>query len=94
MTLNFRSYLSTLFASALLLGASSAAWCADAVAAPATANAIITVKPARSAAEATTLGSNEVIAYTGKNRAQVTSVERLQGDQAAMQLFIFLDDST
>lgn len=94
MTFNFRSYFSMLFASALLVGASSAAMAADADAASATANAVITVKPVRSGAEAKTLGSNEVIAYTGKNRAQVTSVERLQGDQAAMQLFIFLDDST
>jgi hypothetical protein len=94
MTLNFRSYSLALFASALLLGASSAVLSADAGSVPVTANAVITVKPARANAEAKTLGSNEVVAYTGKNRAQVTALERLQGDQAGMQLFIFLDDST
>lgn len=60
----------------------------------ATADAIITVKGSRASLEAKSLASNDVFAYSGSNRAEVTSLERLTGEQGSMQLFIFLDDST
>ena len=60
----------------------------------ATADAIITVKGSRASLESKPLASNDVFAYAGSNRAEVTSLERLSGDHASMQLFIFLDDST
>ncbi len=67
---------------------------ADAHEGSSTANAVITVKGARASLEAKQLASTDVFAYSGTNRTQVTSLQALKGDNASMQLFIFLDDST
>ncbi len=61
---------------------------------PASANAVITVKSAHSGTEPPALAQKEVLAYVGKTKAEVTSLEPLQGSDSALQLFIFLDDST
>jgi hypothetical protein len=91
MKLNLHSLLPVIAAAALVVVPS---YGASAAAGDSSASAIITVKRSRAALEVKPLASNDVFAYTGKNRTEVTSLQPLQGDQASMQLFIFLDDST
>lgn len=91
MRRNFRSLL-TAFLGVFAL--TSLGLAADASRTPATAETIITVKPTRKGADVKPLASNDVLAYAGKNRTQVTSLEPLKGNLASLQLFIFLDDST
>lgn len=67
---------------------------ADADAGSATGAAIVTVEPARKGEQVKPLIASNVLVYTGKNRAQVTSVEPLEGSSIKTQLFIYLDDST
>ncbi|MFZ0594144.1 MAG: hypothetical protein WAM39_27045 [Bryobacteraceae bacterium] len=67
---------------------------ADADAAPATASAIVTVEPAHKGQEAKPLIADNLLVYTGKDRARVTAVEPLEGSRVKTQLFIYLDDST
>lgn len=86
--------LSALSAAAILTIFPARGVSADSNESSATANAIITVKRSRPALEAKPLASNDVFAYIGKNRTEVTSVQALQGEQGSLQLFIFLDDST
>jgi hypothetical protein len=59
-----------------------------------TAAAIITAEPVHKGEQIKPLIASNVLVYTGKNRARVTSVEPLEGSTAKTQLFIFLDDST
>jgi len=92
MKLTLHSLLPGLAVAAML--AAMPSYGASANAGGSSASAIITVKRARAALEVKPLASNDVFAYTGKNRTEVTSLQPLQGDQASMQLFIFLDDST
>jgi hypothetical protein len=40
------------------------------------------------------LGPDDIAVQVGKNRAPIAQLQRLSGDLANMQLFVFLDDST
>jgi hypothetical protein len=94
MKFNLHSLLPAITAGAMLAVLPGYGVSADAHEASPTANAVITVKGSRASLEAKQLASNDVFAYSGTNRAQVTSLQALKGDNASMQLFIFLDDST
>jgi hypothetical protein len=59
----------------------------------ASANAIVTVK-VKGGSEPAELSSKDFFVYQGKQRAKVTSVKALKGDDAGLQLFIYLDDSS
>jgi hypothetical protein len=82
-----------LIAVALFAG-SATAFKAEAASLSGTASAIITAQPAHAHAGAApqALTQNEVIAYVGKSKAEVTSLEPL--GNSPLQLFVFLDDST
>ena len=55
---------------------------------------VITVRPAPNGGLAEKLEAGDVTASEGNTRVPVVSLQRLVGDLAGMQLFIFLDDST
>jgi hypothetical protein len=67
---------------------------ADADANPPTASAIVTVEPARKGQPDKPVAASNLLVYTGKDRARVTSVEPLEGNGIKTQLFLYLDDST
>ena len=55
---------------------------------------VITVRPAKGASQPESLVAGELTVQQGKTAAPVAGLERLAGDLANMQLFVFLDDST
>jgi hypothetical protein len=67
---------------------------ADASSEGATASVIVTVEPRGKGQQPKALIADNLLVYTGKDRARVTSVEPLDGDKIKTQLFLFLDDST
>jgi hypothetical protein len=68
-------------------------YAADAGSTPATASTIVTVESAKKQASSPVVAGN-LLVYTGKNPARVTSVEPLNAANVKTQLFIYLDDST
>lgn len=89
----FRTHLITLLAIASSIGTTANLKAAGADASSPTARAIVTVQ-AKHGSQPAQLNSNDLFVYQGKQRAQVTAVKPLQGDDAGLQLFIYLDDST
>jgi hypothetical protein len=87
------TYLLPLLAFGLATGTIAALNAAETDTSPARANAIVTVQ-AKSGSQPAELSSKDFFVYQGKQRAEVTSVKALQGDNAGLQLFIYLDDST
>lgn len=88
-----KTHLLPLLAIAFSIGATANLKAADADASSPTARAIVTVQ-AKHGTQPAQLNSNDLFVYQGKQRAQVTGVKALQGDDAGLQLFIYLDDST
>jgi hypothetical protein len=68
-------------------------YAADAGASPATASTIVTVESSKKKAPSPIVADN-LLVYTGKNPARVTSVEPLNTANVKTQLFIYLDDSS
>ncbi len=55
---------------------------------------VVTLRPAPGSSQAANLEAGDVTVLQGKTPAPVLSLQRLAGDMADMQLFVFLDDST
>jgi hypothetical protein len=55
---------------------------------------VITVRPAPNGGPVEKLEAGDLTASEGNTRVPVVSLQRLVGDLAGMQLFVFLDDST
>src|SRR5579872_5546101 len=55
---------------------------------------VITVLPARDGSRPQNLQTGDVTVLQGRTPARVTHLQRLAGNFADMQLFVFLDDST
>lgn len=77
-----------------ILSASSVVWAADAGANTANATAIVTVDAGRSQKPVGPIIAGNLLVYTGKNLARVTSIQPLESNTVKTQLFIYLDDST
>jgi hypothetical protein len=58
------------------------------------AQMVITVLPGPGGSRPATLGAGDLIVLERNTRVPVVSLQRLAGDLADMQLFVFLDDST
>jgi hypothetical protein len=58
------------------------------------AEIVITVRLAPNGSPSENLEARDLTVSQGNDRVSVTSLQRLEGDLAGMQLFIFLDDST
>jgi len=55
---------------------------------------VITARPAKGATQPESLVAGELTVHLGQTPAPVIGLQRLAGDLADMQLFVFLDDST
>jgi len=55
---------------------------------------VVTVLPAKDGAQPASLDAKDLMVQQGKKHVPVIGVQRLTGDQADMQLFVLLDDST
>ena len=89
---HLKTRLLPLLAVALSFGATATMKAGTGASSP-TARAIVTVQ-AKAGAHPAQLNSDDLLVYEGKQRAQVTSIKALKGDDAGLQLFIYLDDST
>lgn len=87
-----RVLLRVMAAGSLILGVSQ--WCAAAEGkSPASlAEIVVTIQPGDDS-PSRGLQSQDVAVYQGKSQRKVLGFERLSGEQAAMQLFIYLDGS-
>jgi len=74
--------------------ASPATFAAAPTAKNASAQMVITARPADGGEKSPRVEANDLIVTGGNAPAPVVRLERLSGDLASMQLFIFLDDST
>lgn len=76
-----------------LLSLCFVSYAADAGASPASASTIVTVEASKHQTPSPIVADN-LLVYTGKNPARVTSVEPLNTASVKTQLFIYLDDSS
>jgi VWFA-related protein len=79
-------------AGSLLLGICHLCAAAEADSSASVAEIIVTIQ-SRSDSPSHGLQSDDVAVYQGKSQRRVVGFERLSGEQAAMQLFIYLDGS-
>jgi VWFA-related protein len=87
-----RLLLRGMAAGSLLLGVSQ--WCAAAEGnSPASLAEMIVTIQSRNDSPSRGLQSDDVTVYQGKTQRRVIGFERLSGEEAAMQLFIYLDGS-
>jgi len=87
-----RLLLKGMAAGSLLLGVSHLCAAAGGNSPASVAEVIVTVQ-SRNDSPSRGLQSDDVAVYQGKSLRRVIGFERLSGDQAAMQLFIYLDDA-
>ena len=55
---------------------------------------VVTARPSKAGAAPVSLAANDLTVRAGKTSLPVVRLDRLAGDMAGMQLFIFLDDAT
>jgi VWFA-related protein len=87
-----RLLLKGMAAGSLLLGVSHLCTAAEAKSSASVGEVIVTVQ-SHNDSTSRGLQSDDVTVYQGRSKRRVIGFERLSGEQAAMQLFIYLDDS-
>lgn len=86
-----RLLLAGAVAGSLFLGASNMCAAAEGNSPASVAEVIVTTQSRNDSSQG--LQSGDVAVYQGRSQRRVVGFERLSGEQAAMQLFIYLDDS-